>query len=269
MSKTGQTSPQAIHQTIHQVTPEMTPQANPMVIPTTTPMAPVRTTLQASPADSISSVPTLTTRRSCLLLLASLPGALLSSGKAQAQGAASDLQSYDVELVIFRTLTSEATPERWELEAQTTGQALALPDDDPAPFDTDPRSAIPVRAQFPALDASRYQLTAIADTLRRSRNYRPLAHFGWTQPGYPRNAAQSLSIDGRVPAGSGLSGDIALTRGRYLHLTLNLALQAEAASGQTPLRYVMHQSRRMRSNERHYIDHPNFGVIVLVSQTPR
>ena len=64
-----------------------------------------------------------------------------------------------------------------------------------------------------------------------------------------------------VAAGSGLTGRVALSRGRYLHLTLDLAL--EPAGGAE--RYVLRQTRRMRSNERHYIDHPKFGVIALVT----
>ena len=63
-----------------------------------------------------------------------------------------------------------------------------------------------------------------------------------------------------VPASSGLTGQIALSRGRYLHLTLDLAYTAP--DGQ---RYVLRQSRRMRSTERHYIDHPKFGVIALIT----
>jgi hypothetical protein len=67
-----------------------------------------------------------------------------------------------------------------------------------------------------------------------------------------------------VPAGSGLLGQVALSRGRYLHLTLDLVLDSTATEGQ---RYVLRQTRRMRSNERHYIDSPKFGVIAVVTPT--
>jgi hypothetical protein len=107
------------------------------------------------------------------------------------------------------------------------------------------------------------KLTAIEDALRRSRAYQPVAHIGWTQPGFARNAAQYLSLDSLVPGSSGLQGQVALSRGRYLHLTLDLVLDSTATGdGQ---RYVLRQSRRMRSNERHYIDSPKFGVIAIVT----
>ncbi len=107
------------------------------------------------------------------------------------------------------------------------------------------------------------KLTAIEDTMRRSRGYQPVAHVGWTQPGYARNAAQYLSVNTLVPATSGLQGQIALTRGRYLHLTLDLVMDG-AATGEGS-RYVLRQTRRMRSNERHYIDSPKFGVIAVIT----
>lgn len=171
--------------------------------------------------------------------------------------------SYDVELVIFLHLSSNATDEVWNLES-AVGEPLAIPSDDASPFEsTAPTSSAPAQ-NFPALPASRFKLTAIEEALRRSRNYRPIAHIGWTQPGYARNAAPLLSVNTFVPASSGLTGQIALSRGRYLHLTLDLAY-----TGSDSQRYVLRQSRRMRSNERHYIDHPKFGVIAVVTPSDR
>ena len=108
---------------------------------------------------------------------------------ASAQQATPVLQSYDVELLVFRTLNPNASPEEWGMEAAAAGQRLAIPDDEPSPFaSSEPAPA--TTATFPALPPAKFKLTAIADTLRRSRNYQPLAHFGWTQPGYPRGDAQ-------------------------------------------------------------------------------
>lgn len=182
---------------------------------------------------------------------------LAASASAQQSG----LQSYDVELIIFRTLTSKATPEQWSLEQRVDEHDDTLEEE---PQDGEQAIAPPPTAPletFPALQPSQLKLTAIADTLRRSRNYQPLAHFGWTQPGFPRGDARYMSIDGWVPADSGLGGQVALSRGRYLHLTLELTYDSPE-DGQ---RMVLEQTRRMRSNERHYIDHPKFGVIALIT----
>ncbi len=177
---------------------------------------------------------------------------------------ATPLQSYDVELVIFRSLHPNASPEEWGLEASAAGQRLSIPDDEPSPF-TASEPAPAATATFPALPSAKFKLTAITDTLRRSRNYQPLAHFGWTQPGYPRGDAKFLPINSMVPAAAGLLGQVALSRGRYLHLTLDLVYDAPGAAGEPTQRFVLRQSRRMRSNERHYIDSPRFGVIAIVT----
>ena len=183
---------------------------------------------------------------------------------ASAQQTTQVLQSYDVELLIFRTLNPNASPEEWSMEAAAAGQRLAIPDDEPSPFASSEPAPI-TTTSFPALAPARFKLTGIYDTLRRSRNYQPLAHFGWTQPGYARNDAKLLTINSLVPAGSGIVGQVALTRGRYLHLTLDLVYDAAGAAGEPTQRFVLRQSRRMRSNERHYLDSPRFGVIAIVT----
>lgn len=183
---------------------------------------------------------------------------LMSSAGAQQT---SGLTSYDVELVIFRTLSSKASPEDWGMEAGQANQHLAVPAEEGAEAVIAPPPPTAPTMTFPALPATKFKLTNVADALKRNRNYQPLAHFGWTQPGFLRGEPKYMSIDGLVPAGSGLSGQIALARGRYLHLTLELALDLPEDGG----RMVLRQTRRMRSNERHYIDHPKFGVIAIIT----
>lgn len=203
-------------------------------------------------------MPTLASKLAKVLGIAALT--LFASASAQQSG----LQSYDVELIIFRTLAANASSEEWRVESgtATAGHLATVEEDAPdgeqviAPPPTAPKMT------FPALAQSKFKLTAIADTLRRGRNYQPLAHFGWTQPGFPRGEARYMSVDGMVPASTGISGQIALARGRYLHLTLELTYDSPEEGGQ---RMVLRQTRRMRSNERHYIDHPKFGVIAVIT----
>lgn len=190
--------------------------------------------------------------------------AVCAVGPATAQQATAPLQAYEVELVIFRNLSPNATPEQWALEAAAAGQRLAIPDEEPLPFGATAPAATPTTT-FPALPAAKFKLTAVDDALRRSRNFQSIAHIGWTQPGYPRDAAKFIPINSLVPGSTGLLGQVALSRGRYLHLTLDLVYEAPATAGEPGQRYVLRQTRRMRSNERHYIDHPRFGVIALIT----
>jgi len=194
--------------------------------------------------------------------VALVASAMAATASAQQAG----LQSYDVELIIFRTLTAKATPEDWNMEAGKAGEHLAVTREDAQGTETvvAPPPVTSPTMSFPALATAKFKLNAIEDTLKRSRNYQPLAHFGWTQPGYPRGEPHYLSVDGLVPAGSGVSGQISLARGRYLHLTLELTYDSPEEGGG---RMVLRQTRRMRSNERHYIDHPKFGVIAIITPT--
>jgi hypothetical protein len=194
-----------------------------------------------------------------------LVGIMLVLGPAAAQQTTvPTIPMYEVELVIFRHLTASGADEAWNLES-TVKEDLTIPDEDAVPFESPPAASASSTQSFPALPPSKFKLTAIDDTLRRSRNYQPLAHIGWTQPGYARDAAPFLSVNAFVPNTSGLSGRMALSRGRYLHLTLDFEYTAPSSAADAGQRYILRQSRRMRSNERHYIDHPKFGVIAVVT----
>ena len=86
----------------------------------------------------------------------------------------------------------------------------------------------------------------------------------WNEYGFAVTLNQTSDTAKTVPVYfAGLQGQIALSRGRYLHLTLDLVLDG-AATGDGS-RYVLRQTRRMRSNERHYIDSPKFGVIAIIT----
>lgn len=210
------------------------------------------------PAHSASTQPQAGLRKFSVALLFA---AVMSVSSAVAQQAA-PVQSYDVELLIFRNLAGRETPESWGTESAGAAQRLDIPDEDSSSALADLPTITAPTVTFPALPAAKMKLTAIEDTMRRSRGYQPVAHIGWTQPGFARNAAQFLSVSSLVPATSGLQGQIALSRGRYLHLTLDLVMDSTAGDGQ---RYVLRQTRRMRSNERHYIDSPKFGVIAVIT----
>jgi hypothetical protein len=184
----------------------------------------------------------------------------LMTGTTSAQQTPSAVQAYDVELVVFRILSTSATPEDWGAEKGLQPQELAVPDEDQgtAGAIAPPPPVATSTETFPALPPPRFKLSGIEDTLKRSRNYQVLGHFGWTQPGFPRTEAHYMSIDSLMTGD--LTGRVALARGRYLHFTVDLAL-----NDSTGERFLLQHTRRMRSNERHYIDHPKFGVIALVT----
>lgn len=186
-------------------------------------------------------------------------------------------EDYAVELLVFSRLAADDGEERWPLPVSlpATERALSLGEGGLQP------------------SSGGRALQAIADSLRRSNGYRPLLHWRWIQPGWDRNQARLLHV--QVPAGSALpltqpsamtsklemqrlrdltdpsavtgaglpllDGTVSLTRARFLHLAADL-IYVDPATG-IPMQ--LRESRRMRSNELHYLDHPRFGVLVQVT----
>ena len=100
-------------------------------------------------------------------------------------------------------------------------------------------------------------LTGIWRRLQASSEYRPLVHVAWVQ----RIGANRLGTAIRIHnAGRGIDGFFRVQRGNLLHLIADFEYQPEG-----DLIYHLKEKRRFKLNEIHYLDHPQFGVIVRVS----
>ena len=155
------------------------------------------------------------------------------------------------------------------------------------------------RAYF-TLTGSQLNLGGIAGSLRRSSRYELLMHRAWLQPITTQNAPILIQTGKRYDERYEIDGTINLNRNRYLHMNVDLwftefipkynhqeafqvkdveldaetrkrypTLIARANQKNThePLQsYRMVQSRRMRSDEIHYIDHPLFGMVLSVQR---
>ena len=218
---------------------------------------------------------------------------------------------------------------------------------------------------FRLLDRGHFRLGGVFSRLRGSRDYRPLLHVAWHQPGYSRRRAKHAHVQGFRDAAGGsgayspgagawpvIDGTVRLYARRFLHLRADLlyyrrdprsdadfreasnapssapatveetlggsaqaaepvpasgagddagvsvsalpespSLAADAtadldlgsasgtgsglptagehrgvAQGGPPPVFRMTTSRRMRPGELHYLDHPLFGVLVIVSR---
>lgn len=59
-----------------------------------------------------------------------------------------------------------------------------------------------------------------------------------------------------------IEGNITIWLARYLHVEADVVYQKEAKN---PHPYRLTESRRLRSNELHYLDHPYFGMLILLT----
>ena len=114
--------------------------------------------------------------------------------------------------------------------------------------------------------------------------YDPLMHVGWTQAGFPLQDtdALDLSVFGEPPVG--LNGSFTLYLARYLHLVVDLSMDApvevieiefdddssyqleDMAPLNGPVYYRIQEDRIVKNGEIRYFDHPQFGVVAKVSR---
>ncbi len=213
-----------------------------------------------------------------LLLLFASGGSGAQQEVAADAEAEVELPEYRVEMIVFRHLEDNGAEELWSYDPDAAAGEAAEPD---APAedgdDTLQTPAVPEEADAEPEPELRYRITDGADLemgdiverMRRSRNFRPLWHGGWSQPGYPRGDAPALALDRLGPLPAGLSGMVTLSLSRYLHLYLDLALTGEpsaAGFGVLPTvdTYRLEQRRRLRSGDLHYFDHPQYGALVRI-----
>lgn len=99
-------------------------------------------------------------------------------------------------------------------------------------------------------------LNGVYGTLARTKGYHPLLHAAWIQEIAANKTGKAIRIQG----GNGtVDGYIRLQRGQLLKLLVDLEYQPS-----TNRYYRLREKRRIKFNERHYFDHPKFGVIAVV-----
>ena len=212
---------------------------------------------------------------------------LLTTGLAAGLSVcAANLQAaglYKVEMIVFANLNADDGGEFWpELPPPETGSATPLSSWDGYPAQ-----------RFEQLPSNNLRLGGDAAALSRSPNYTLLYHKAWIQPiGRPSSTPKAL-IEAEFDDYK-LEGVLTLHRQRFLHAQPHLQLTSYR---QQPVRlqqpaqpegnandmapsepgvarmidaapaantWQLNQSRRMKSNETHYIDHPKFGVLLRI-----
>ncbi len=214
--------------------------------------------------------------------------AILALGLTAASTQVMAVDLYKVEMVVFANLSSDDGGEYWpELPAPDTLGSFSLTSFDGYPLQ-----------QFEQLPTGDLQLGGDAAALSRSGNYALLFHKGWLQridgPSSKRKVEIRASFDDYD-----LTGTLRVYKQRYLHaqpdlqLTSNRLVTTTYAGATTeqpdvsatytatgiaetenpqPLMQMpatvnswqLNQSRRMRSQETHYLDHPKFGVLLRI-----
>lgn len=140
----------------------------------------------------------------------------------------------------------------------------------------------PTPPNFVQLVATQFKLTEVWDKLNQVEAYGPVLHIAWLQPA--RRAAEAVPYDLVItPVDPDvITGTLTLYKERFLHLEVDLTMreandvEADSTSGfssrfelfpdNDDAVYRMNQSRRIRTSNLQYFDHPRFGVIAAVTE---
>lgn len=188
------------------------------------------------------------------------------------QAAATSPANYTVELVVFRNLMPDLegkeiwSPDRVDSMIPGLDQAKNVADSNDATTDIG---------------------KAVA-AMETNDKYQVLTHKRWVQTADARSSSPVMRITD--PAGD-LDGTVVFYMSRFLHVDVDLLLKDEsdqkvdmtagvanakpvagfamsssdATTNNQQLVYRIDESRRIRSNQMNYFDHPKFGVLLIIT----
>jgi hypothetical protein len=245
---------------------------------------------------------------------------LLQQAKAQQDIAppGDDIPRYTVELIVFTYGTVDSSsseifvPDKPKLVpgADDFAEADSPPDafgDIPgeASGSTGPEGAdradglreIPAREhiELQLLEPDAYTMDEIYRKLDSLDAYDPIMRTAWTQTTPAKEVSPAVHLRALGSPPLGLDGSVTLYLGRYLHLVVDLALDADpdrqamtatdrlVAYGdgrvrnddataefdgmlRLPVRYRIVEDRIMKTGDIRYFDHPRFGVVAKVTK---
>ena len=226
---------------------------------------------------------------------------------AEAVEAAEAARHYTVEMIIFEY--AESAQDGHELfiaeaieppsDAPVEGELVFT--DMPATVDNSVQGNKPSLAEIPLsrqiglslLDPAQYTMHDIYRKLRTLDAYKPILHTAWTQTTVEKELTPPIRLRMLGNAPLRLDGYLTLYLSRYLHLVVDLALDAEPsaqsytgnavasaeASSQggyiytdkpdllpSTVRYRILEDRIFKSGDLRYFDHPKFGVLAKVTR---
>jgi hypothetical protein len=140
------------------------------------------------------------------------------------------------------------------------------------------------------LTAAEFAMDSVYERFERLDAYEPIMHVGWTQVGSPQADTTPIPLTAFGTPPEGLNGSFTLYLGRYLHLVVDLAMDAPVAEYEFivddepayvftderqqsddqpqllegPVRYRLQEDRIVKNGETRYFDHPKFGVVAKV-----
>ena len=108
-----------------------------------------------------------------------------------------------------------------------------------------------------------WQLGSSEAALARA-GFARIAHTAWAAI-VPANGRTTAHLEDVLAADAAVTGAVALQRGQYLFLGVELDFRPTDPALAPGTVYSLREKRRVKFGEKHYFDHPAFGVIATVN----
>ncbi len=173
---------------------------------------------------------------------------------------------YRVELLLFEHLDSNTGGEVWDTNRELPDLERSIELIDAVPGDEEGLIA------FQKLASSQKQLSGVFTALKVSRQYRPILHTAWQQPGMRGRNARRVRITAGDEFQTKVDGSVRIRSSQYLHVDVDLVYFINAfadldANTETMSQFTrLIETRKIKLNEMHYFDHPLFGVVLRVGR---
>lgn len=180
---------------------------------------------------------------------------------------------YTLSLLLFSTGLLAQQPNQWYSIEYIVFENKPLGNQHLEPWTSSPIEAPLDAKAFSPLRVQQQQLHGVFARLKSLSSYRPIAHGGWIQPLTDKRKKQAVRINQQT-ANTQLEGSIIFHKGKYLHLDIDLQF-SDTPSGVSydsvaiiaaTQRYRLKESRRIKTTDSNYFDHPRFGVITRVEK---
>jgi hypothetical protein len=158
--------------------------------------------------------------------------------------------AYRVEIIVFRATGGPGASEDWATSATKSARGPAN--------EGERGGAAQVGRFVSRIPPAELQLGDLRAKLASSGAWQPLTHVGWMQTASSWGSRAGFTTGQLGINVPGLSGVVYLERGTFLHLGFGLRYAGAST-------YALNETRRVKFYERHYYDHPAFGVIALVT----
>ncbi len=233
----------------------------------------------------------------CFLSLAAFLPAAAQELPAE-ENEALEIRRYTVEVIVFRYAQEVSTgsevfiadapvidelllEDKLENDPVFVQEPTPEPEEEPQPW---PDTELVLMAE------EDYQLDEVLGHLRRLDVYEPLMHFGWTQATWPDDQTAAIPLVRFAQPPEGLDGNLTLYLSRYLHLVVDLQMEApksmqfnaheqerlgdtrtiggllDEVNAQPSVYFRIEENRILKNGELRYYDHPKFGVLAMVTR---